>query len=51
MFVHITRHYIERVLDYQVGNLGLCQYLAKLNARKDSLAVIWMKPAFLINIW
>ena len=56
IFVHIACHYIERVLDYQVGNLGISQYLVKLNTPKDSTAVgenhvIWMKTALVINIW
>ena len=54
--MHIACHYIERVLDYQVGNLGISQYLVKLNTPKDSTAVgenhvIWMKTALVINIW
>ena len=56
MFVHIACHYIDTVFDYQVGNLGISQYLVKLNTTKDSAAVgeshvIWMKPALVINIW
>ena len=47
---------LYRVLDYQVGNLGVSQYLVKLNDRKDSKAVgenpvIWMKHALVNNKW
>ena len=48
--------YVKTVFDYQVGNLGISQYLVKLNITRDSKAVgknhvIWMKPALVINIW
>ena len=56
IFVYIACHYIERVLEYQIGNLVLSHYLVKLNTRKDSTVVdesqvTWMKPALVINIW
>ena len=54
--VHIACPYVKIVFDYQVGNLGISQYLVKLNIMKDSIAVgkshvIWMKPTLVINIW
>ena len=56
ILVHIACPYVETVFDYQVGNLGISQYLIKLNTTKDSVAVgkshiIRIKPALLINVW
>ena len=47
---------MERLLDYQVDNLGVSHYLVRLNAGKYSTAVgeshvICMKHALVINIW